>query len=81
MMGYRRFAPKLYYQLSLERLVPQNHLPAGSYGLMASLQIFTGNCPWAFRHGSRWQVFSSPGALTKGPTRKPRRKGLLKSGG
>jgi transposase len=26
MMGYRRFAPKLYYQLSLDRLVPQNHL-------------------------------------------------------
>jgi hypothetical protein len=26
MMGYRRFAPKLCYQLSLERLVPQNHL-------------------------------------------------------
>jgi len=26
MMGYRRFAPKLYYQLSLERLVPQDHL-------------------------------------------------------
>jgi len=27
MMGYRRFAPKLYYQLSLDRLVPQDHLP------------------------------------------------------
>jgi transposase len=26
MMGYRRFAPKLYYQLSLDRLVPQDHL-------------------------------------------------------
>jgi transposase len=26
MMGQRRFAPKLYYQLSLDRLVPQNHL-------------------------------------------------------
>jgi len=26
MMGFRRFAPKLYYQLSLDRLVPQNHL-------------------------------------------------------
>jgi transposase len=26
MMGLRRFAPKLYYQLSLDRLVPQNHL-------------------------------------------------------
>ncbi|MFQ5880068.1 MAG: IS1182 family transposase [Dehalococcoidia bacterium] len=26
MMGYRRFAPKLYYQLSLDRLVPQSHL-------------------------------------------------------
>lgn len=26
MMGYRRFAPKLYYQLSLDRLVPENHL-------------------------------------------------------
>ena len=26
MMGHRRFAPKLYYQLSLDRLVPQNHL-------------------------------------------------------
>jgi transposase len=26
MMGYRRFAPKLYYQLSLDHLVPQNHL-------------------------------------------------------
>jgi len=26
MMGRRRFAPKLYYQLSLDRLVPQDHL-------------------------------------------------------
>jgi hypothetical protein len=26
MMGYRRFAPKLCYQLSLGRLVPRNHL-------------------------------------------------------
>jgi transposase len=26
MMGHRRFAPKLYYQFSLDRLVPQNHL-------------------------------------------------------
>jgi transposase len=26
MMGRRRFAPKLYYQLSLDRLVPQSHL-------------------------------------------------------
>ena len=26
MMGHRRFAPKLYYQLSLDRLVPENHL-------------------------------------------------------
>lgn len=26
MMGRRKFAPKLYYQLSLDRLVPQDHL-------------------------------------------------------
>jgi transposase len=26
MMGHRRFAPKLYYQLSLDRLVPAGHL-------------------------------------------------------
>jgi transposase len=26
MMGQRRFAPKLYYQLSLDQLVPQDHL-------------------------------------------------------
>ena len=26
MMGKRVFAPKLYYQLSLDQLVPQNHL-------------------------------------------------------
>ena len=26
MMGHRRFAPKLYYQLSLDDLVPENHL-------------------------------------------------------
>ena len=26
MMGLRRFAPKLYYQLSLDRLVPADHL-------------------------------------------------------
>jgi len=26
MMGHRRFAPKLYYQLSLDRLVPRDHL-------------------------------------------------------
>jgi len=26
MMGKHRFAPKLYYELSLDRLVPQDHL-------------------------------------------------------
>jgi len=26
MMGHRRFAPRLYYQLSLDRLVPSGHL-------------------------------------------------------
>jgi transposase len=26
MMGKRKFAPKLYYQLSLDQLVPQDHL-------------------------------------------------------
>ena len=26
MMGKRVFAPKLYYQLSLDQLVPENHL-------------------------------------------------------
>jgi transposase len=29
MMGHRRFRPKLCYQLSLDRLVPQNHLLRG----------------------------------------------------
>ena len=27
MMGQRRFAPKLYLQLSLDGLVPRDHLP------------------------------------------------------
>ena len=26
MMGKRKFAPKLYYQVSLDRLVPRDHL-------------------------------------------------------